>query len=347
MSDTDRILLVKGIAGMGNRLLSLASAIVYAQLARRRVAVDWRDEVYGEHGRNVFFEYFAPADLIEPTALAASDDVTPACWRGRLDAQATDVIRFTRSQWADAELVRRSTLDLGRVDHPERVAVFWAYTSRLPHLRAHLARELPDIAALDDRTVLGRVLRELPLVPPLRERVDAFRSAHLRRPTIGVHVRYGDHRAALRALVKRVGALTRATPDARLFLATDNPEVLRMFARLYPDVVARPHRWAAPGVPLHLDPACPDRVASGAEALVDLHLLAACDMLVIDSSSSFGVVARLLSDAPDAAIHDVARRQSKGSRRRRKLLYRLWKRTGLFVRVPRMLGRIAALTTRR
>src|SRR5262249_5608534 len=134
MSDSDRVLLVKGTAGMGNRLLALASGIVYATLAGRRVAVDWRDGVYGERGRNVFFEYFTPDDLIDATTLATSDDVTPAFWRGRVDAHATDVIRVARGESADPELIRGSTLDLERVDHAERIAVFWAYTSRLRDL---------------------------------------------------------------------------------------------------------------------------------------------------------------------------------------------------------------------
>jgi hypothetical protein len=47
---------------------------------------------------------------------------------------------------------------------------------------------------------------------------------------------------------------------------------------------------------------------AGAEALLDLYLLARCDELIIDSSSSFAEVAALLTDAPAARIHDVKQR---------------------------------------
>src|SRR4051794_4211404 len=108
MTRDERVLLVKGIAGMGNRMLAFASGLLYARLARRRVVVDWRDRVYGEGGRNVFFEYFAPVEIADVTSLPATDDVTPPFWRGRLDDHATDVIRIAPGKSADPELERRS-----------------------------------------------------------------------------------------------------------------------------------------------------------------------------------------------------------------------------------------------
>src|SRR5262249_35551159 len=38
-----KLLLVKGIAGLGNRILCALTGILYARLAGRKVCVDWRD----------------------------------------------------------------------------------------------------------------------------------------------------------------------------------------------------------------------------------------------------------------------------------------------------------------
>ena len=44
--DDKRYLLVKGIAGLGNRILSVLNGILYARLSDRLLFVDWRDPDY-------------------------------------------------------------------------------------------------------------------------------------------------------------------------------------------------------------------------------------------------------------------------------------------------------------
>jgi hypothetical protein len=65
------------------------------------------------------------------------------------------------------------------------------------------------------------------------------------------------------------------------------------------------------------------------EALIDLYLLAECDYLILDTSSSFSYVARLLASAPARHIVDVSRGQ-KGFPQVRRLMWRVWLRMGLF-----------------
>jgi hypothetical protein len=82
------ILLVKGIAGLGNRLLCLLTASLYARLSGRKLVVDWRDENYSSGAVNAFHHFFqsslcAPADQVP-----ATDSVAPAIWRGRLHESA-------------------------------------------------------------------------------------------------------------------------------------------------------------------------------------------------------------------------------------------------------------------
>ena len=56
MHPQTRYLVVKGKAGMGNRLLSLVHAVVYALITQRTMVVDWSDYTYS--GEDVFDEFF-------------------------------------------------------------------------------------------------------------------------------------------------------------------------------------------------------------------------------------------------------------------------------------------------
>jgi hypothetical protein len=87
-------------------------------------------------------------------------------------------------------------------------------------------------------------------------------------------------------------------PDLQIFLATDNVEVMKMFEGNFPGVVSTPHWYAQPGSPIHVDRTRPDPTETAIEALIDLYLLANCDHLIFDGSSSFAWVANLLSPAP-------------------------------------------------
>ncbi len=45
-------LVAKGRAGPPDRMLAVASAIVYARVRGRQLVVDWRDETYSNEGTN-------------------------------------------------------------------------------------------------------------------------------------------------------------------------------------------------------------------------------------------------------------------------------------------------------
>jgi hypothetical protein len=95
-----------------------------------------------------------------------------------------------------------------------------------------------------------------------------------------------------------------------VFLATDNSDIRDLFERSYGQVLTAPHWYPEPGLSVHHSDACPDRVENARTGLVDLYLLAACDHLVGDTSSSFAQVAWLLSNRGRDSLHDVRRSAS-------------------------------------
>ena len=55
-----KAIIVKGVAGFGNRIQTVAGAIIYAEKTNRRLYVDWSDGLYDKKGKNVFSEIFQP-----------------------------------------------------------------------------------------------------------------------------------------------------------------------------------------------------------------------------------------------------------------------------------------------
>ena len=53
-----KYLVLKGCAGLGNRLITLMKAVHYAELSGRYIYVDWSDGMFGAVGHNVFDDYF-------------------------------------------------------------------------------------------------------------------------------------------------------------------------------------------------------------------------------------------------------------------------------------------------
>jgi hypothetical protein len=182
--------------------------------------------------------------------------------------------------------------------------------------------------------ILRKLIREdLVLHPAIQERVDRFLATRMPGPAVGVHVRYSDQRSHLAATLRALDAILRREPELQVFLATDNPQVERLFAAGYHHVITAPHWLPQSGIAAHNNRACPDRVEHGIEALVDLYLLSRCRYLIIDTTSSFSVLAELLTQAPQSSIVDVKSAgfvHGKLDPALRRALWRAWRRLGLF-----------------
>jgi hypothetical protein len=224
---------------------------------------------------------------------------------------------------------QKFSIDLTKLDYQEDVLVLWTYTEKLDLLRAHFKGTFKEFSQLSKGAILSNLLKDLILRPEIRERIDQFKGSSFNVKTIGVHVRYTDHRVSLWATLKELNALLRREPGLQIFLATDNLQIKNMFEEIYPDVITAPHWYPTPGLRLHGDKSCPSRLESGIEALVDLYLLAECDYLITDTSSSFSRIAKLLTKAPGSNVFDVKRRGIRGLLARR-LTHRFMLELGLF-----------------
>ncbi len=304
--DHEKYLLVKGKSGLGNRILFLLSALLYARLAGRSLLVDWSDPTYSGSGADIFPMLFDCPSVQPPSSLPATDSVHPSIWRRQLNRSALDMARQYRPGLEyDPDIWREFSADLSRLDYPEDILVAWCYFDQIHCFRRHLTGRYADWRRAPVKTILKTLLRE-ELAPQaaVRDRIERFKSEHFRSGMVGVHVRYTDKRTRLRALRRRLDRLLMRSPGLRIFLTTDSAFIKAEFQTAYPGICMTPKRYPADATPMHRADH-PDRPELAIEALVDMYLLAACDYLILDERSSFSYVAGLLTDAPDANVFNL------------------------------------------
>ena len=84
-SEEERVLVTKGVAGLGNRLLSVLGAIIYCRITKRKLCVDWSDDAYSEDSENVFpLAFECKVGNIDINQVK-DDSIYPPIWRGNLD----------------------------------------------------------------------------------------------------------------------------------------------------------------------------------------------------------------------------------------------------------------------
>ena len=302
--------LVKGKAGLGNRLSSVLSGALYARLSGRRLLVDWTDWVYSNDGSNVFKRLFvsrsAGEGVYEDDEIPDTESVNPWMWRGHLWTSADEML-MTHAPAARHDPLGGSivSFDPARLDHDEQVLVMWSYTPLIKQMRRHFRGPLADWRRFNDLAILRRLMHDtLELHPSIAGRIASIRRDWGDGPLIGVHARHTDKRTNLREMKACVAACRARFPEARIFLATDNATVEQEFRHDHPGLLAAP-KWYPPSGRLHGREECPDRLLNLTEALIDLYLLAGCEHLVINSGSSLGYFAQVVGDTPPETVIDV------------------------------------------
>lgn len=316
-----KYLLIKGISGLGNRISCALGGILYARLSGRTLVVDWSDPLYSSGGDNVFHRFFKSPSCSPTDDIPATDSVYPAIWRDHLHESVRRIAN--KHGYNPDDIMRELSLDLSKLDYQEDLLILVRYGAQIDRLRPNFPGSFQELAKMSDRAILAKLLREaLILQPEIRERVDEFKRSRFDARTVGVHVRYSDYRVRIMAIIKQLNALLGRERDLQIFLATDNIEIKKMFESNYPRVITTPHWYADPGWSIHNNRQSPDRTELAIEALIDLYLLAECNHLIFDASSSFSRLASLLSLAPADNNIDVATR-GKGNRRIRHAVTRI------------------------
>jgi hypothetical protein len=203
MMPPDRYVVVKGVAGFGDRTLTLGKAVEIARVSSRTLLIDWSDSAWN-HDDKGFFHYFAFAPpgvrlicsdkeirdkLIE---LSTETDIFPVGWRGQL----------TRTDLLYEASTNSLMLDGHNVQYTDAVAKSEA---RVIVIAAYCAG--------DERMVIPYLTFLTPYSPKTYD--------------IAVHYRNTDKRNDITPFVKRVRELWK--PGMSVYLATDDATALALF----------------------------------------------------------------------------------------------------------------------
>ncbi|UCE98820.1 MAG: hypothetical protein JSV82_06430 [Planctomycetota bacterium] len=302
-----KYLVVKAKGGMGNRMLCAATGIIYGKVTDRKTIVDWRDASYSTDGSNTFSRFFECPSVYPETILPKDVTIRPRVWEGTLHKSMGQMLhKYDPDKHSSIRIHRKYSIDVRRVDYDEDIIVFWHYTGRIRNLKPHLRNGLDGYGGLEVNGIIRKVLSEkMVLQPDIRQRIDDFKAKYWSEKVIGVHIRHTDRKINLAKYERHLRRFLKRFPDAHIFLATDNQQVNQDYRERFKRVFSTP-KWYPEGIAsMHQNVNCPDKVANGIEALVDMYLLAECDCLIYSGYSTFSLISRILSDAQPENIADI------------------------------------------
>jgi len=309
VSGQTKYLIVKPNGGMGNRMLCAVTGILYGQLTGRVTVVDWRDAGYSNDGSNTFSTFFSCPSVQSETVLPAEGSIRPAVWATERDMSVSEMLhKYDPTKHSSIFIHCKYSVDIRTLDYDEQIVVFWHYTQRIRALSAHLNRLQHSLAGLGIEGIIREVLtKQMILQEGIRRRIADFKAEHWAEQVIGLHIRHTDRQTNLNAYRRALERFLRRSPQAHIFLATDNRMVSEEYHRQFKNVISTA-KWFPDGMlSMHYNSACPDRVASGIEALVDMYLLSDCDYLIYPSVSTFSWISWILSGLPPERVVDIDR----------------------------------------
>ena len=127
----DKILLVKGTSGLGNRLQCFLTGILYARLSGRRLLVDWTDPYYSSDRANSFYHFFHCPSTSSTDIIPETDSVRPVIWRGYLHDSARKHARPFQEKPNESQSWSKFSVDLRSIDHEEDVLVMVMPTAQI------------------------------------------------------------------------------------------------------------------------------------------------------------------------------------------------------------------------
>jgi hypothetical protein len=324
-----KYLVLKGIAGLGNRLCTLANAIDYAQKTGRTLMVDWSDGIYGMMGQNVFYHYFKLNDIpfitsiteIPATALA---DSYPSLLGEHPTAGLYDIYMSACGNISRKiipnRILKGAISKIHKYWHPKEDPI--PTKSDIQAIKAVFNRnDIPFggnygkgikqktlfFADTQPRFSDDTVRKNISLSDEMQTEVNLMaEQIGIAQHVVGVHVRMTDlqPKAPLTSLTQKIDKMK--LNSHRIFLATDNEQIEEYFKQRYQNVIFMPkHRmeYADARTGIHHravrtgDYSMAETVLK--ESIIDMWLLSKCEYLFCQGNSSFSKIAAILKNQPE------------------------------------------------
>lgn len=252
--------IVKGIAGMGNRLITLSAAIDYAKKTNRKIYVDWNDGMYAPMGENAFDSYFLLDESVAINKDEASDlgKCFPRCAEKLpVDFNIYDYFKYInkakRYPFVNRVLLKVSKclhkigipisfrkymlyfeqLEKGEKYKPERI-------SRGDNLSLKIKADTVLFIDFEPGFSPETMLKSIQLKPEIEEAIDLFlRQKGLEENAVGLHLRATDKKAnaSITKFISYLKEFCEKNYINKVYLATDNAQIEQKIIASMPDKI--------------------------------------------------------------------------------------------------------------
>jgi hypothetical protein len=301
-----KYLIIKGCAGLGNRLVTVFAAIKYCEINNRILVIDWSDGQFDKKGINAFNKCFE-LNYIQREEIENIDDwsncshssklfeqhkskgvydlyinIQPKFWRklpNKLFVFAW--LKKLRRRWQPINGGNYfNSLNSGS-DLPNNISEqILYYVDFLPYMNYD---ELP---------------KYLSLKPFIVEKIEQFINENNLNKVIGVHIRNTDKRPTT-DMQKVIDYILIKHKGSSIYLSTDSTEVEALFLDKISDIVLFPkikpklngeglHQWA-----LHNDPTEELKYTLYEESVIEMFLLSKCQYLYYQGNSTFSNISKV------------------------------------------------------
>ena len=273
--------------GWGDCLLSLVAAWYHAKVSGRTLIIDWRSSLYlSDTKLNAFVHYYQTCNELAGVPVICQDP---------LDAVKVSGLVYSPiwERYSDNAKLRKYQQSVFYGD------IAGNHLSENNNYSSILYQEcLPWVVGFKELS--HHVLENIHLKPSIQCQVDSFIACNFNKKIIGVHLRCGNkgdimehsrfwqdqEQAIERVCIAIDLALEKFGSDCTVFVCSDTEEVEQNIKRHYPDVIVRNKYFREGGIgELHhlkndqlLN--THDLQQMGEDALIEMHLLAACTAII-------------------------------------------------------------------
>jgi len=316
----EKYLIVKGCAGLGNRLYTLSNAINYARKTNRTLIVDWKDGQFSEENTNAFNYFFKLKGVkhindINQIKDKESKSIYPTVWNNILDTNLYDNFEqdslsiFSFIPARASKLFPRLSMTHGYFRHKKNKnkSSLFNFINKNNFIQSqYLPKNIKeDIIVFVDFSpkYYKNIIREnIQLTKDVQKKINDFViKNNLNQNSIAVHIRYTDKKpdATFEKLYKSIEMLN--PNDKTIFLSTDNLAIQKMFINKYHSVVTTTkylpeeskeglHQWAL------YNNKEDKKKKMFEESIIDMWLLSKCEHLIYQKNSSFSQISRILKN---------------------------------------------------
>lgn len=320
-----KYVLVKGVAGLGNRLYTIAEAMDYADKSNRKLFVDWSDGQFGKSGENVFYDYFTlhiQENNLAKYASISDPNLTvyPSSYQGKLNLSLYEL--FFHKTYLGEGVIKKLLIKFFKVyetgywklnTSTQKAKSLWAYfidSRRKENLK--MGSTLPiglkqDVVVFADfvPTAKEDSLRSLIVLNrPLVLKIEKYKNRWgLDQGVLGVHIRFTDKKPdkALNILFEKITNLQKSQQIQGFFLATDSEFALQLFKNTFKNVhyLLKPIPSGSEKEGIHRvnyarDENRMEKKQMLEDSILDMWLLSRCEYLFYQGNSSFSRISKIL-----------------------------------------------------